>query len=141
MVIYITWIAGVLQVRTEFHRKFMPFNFTLLKNFYSKTSLSSVDSFQDPNRSALLAGLKICWLTHLKKRGNLGTALKNCIWSWGSCSGDPRCVKYSYLPTPSLGQDMTQGHFLSRVWIQSFPSPRLVASPRLKNPVCPPIYP
>ena len=42
----------------------------------------------------------------------------------------------SYLPTPPLGQDMTQGQFLSgvwQVWIQSFPSPRLVASPRLKN--------
>ena len=47
-------------------------------------------------------------------------------------------------PAPPLGQDMTQGQFLSRVllvWIQSFPSPRLVASPRLKNPVCPTIYP
>ena len=46
-------------------------------------------------------------------------------------------------PTPPLGQDMTQGQFLSgvqQVWIQSFPSPRLVASPRLKNPVCPTIY-
>ena len=35
-----------------------------------------------------------------------------------------------YLPTPPLGQDMTQGQFLSgveQVWIQSFPSPRLVA--------------
>ena len=28
-----------------------------------------------------------------------------------------------------------------RFWIQSFPSPRLVASPRLKNSVCPTIYP
>ena len=40
----------------------------------------------------------------------------------------------SYLPTPPLGQNMTQGQFLSgvlRFWIQSFPSPRLVASPRL----------
>ena len=47
-------------------------------------------------------------------------------------------------PTPPLGQDMTQGQFLSgveQVWIQSFPSPRLVASPRLKNLVCPTIYP
>ena len=35
----------------------------------------------------------------------------------------------SYLPTPPLGQDMTQGQFLSKVqqvWFQSFPSPRLV---------------
>ena len=35
-------------------------------------------------------------------------------------------------------------NFLSRVervWIQSFPSPRLVTSPRLKNLVCPTIYP
>ena len=47
-------------------------------------------------------------------------------------------------PTPPLGQDMTQGQFLSgvwQVWIQGFPSPRLVASPRLKNLVCPIIYP
>ena len=42
---------------------------------------------------------------------------------------------YPIYPTPPLGQDMTQGQFLSG--IQSFPSPRLVASPRLKNPVCP----
>ena len=35
-------------------------------------------------------------------------------------------------PNPPLGQDMTQGQFLSgvyQVWIQSFPSPRLVALP------------
>ena len=53
-------------------------------------------------------------------------------------------LRRSYLPTPPLGQDMTQGQFLSgvwQVWIQSFPSPRLVASPRLKNLVCPTIYP
>ena len=43
-------------------------------------------------------------------------------------------LKLSYLPNPSA---RAQGQFLSRawqVWIQSFPSPRLVASPRLKNP-------
>ena len=39
-------------------------------------------------------------------------------------------------PTPPLGQDMTQGQFF-----QSFPSPRLVASPRPKNLVCSTIYP
>ena len=42
----------------------------------------------------------------------------------------------TYLPTPPHGQDMTQGQFLSGVKpvsIQSFPSPRLVASPRLKT--------
>ena len=53
-------------------------------------------------------------------------------------------VNYHIYPTPPLGQDMTQGQFLSgvyQVWIQSFPSPRLVASPRLKNLVCPTIYP
>ena len=47
-------------------------------------------------------------------------------------------------PTPLLGQDMTQGQFLSgvyQVWIQSFPSPRLVASSGLKNLLCPTIYP
>ena len=50
----------------------------------------------------------------------------------------------SIYPNPPLGQDMTQGQFLSevqQVWIQSFPSSRLVASPRLKNLVCPTIYP
>ena len=34
-------------------------------------------------------------------------------------------MAYPYLPTPPLGQDMTQGQFLSgvyQVWIQSFPS-------------------
>ena len=50
-------------------------------------------------------------------------------------------IYISYLPTE---QDMTRGQFLSgvwQVWIQSFPSPRLVASPRLKNLVCHTIYP
>ena len=54
--------------------------------------------------------------------------------TWG-CS-----MLWSYLPTPPPEQDMTQSQFLSgvqQVWIQSFPSPRPVASPRLKNPVCP----
>ena len=53
----------------------------------------------------------------------------------------PNSISYDFLldpiyPTPPLGQDMTQGQFLSvvkQVWIQSFPSPRLLASPRLKN--------
>ena len=52
-------------------------------------------------------------------------------------------LNHIYQPPP-LGQDMTQGQFLSgvsQVWIQSFPSPRLVASPGLKNLVCPTIYP
>ena len=50
----------------------------------------------------------------------------------------------SYLPTPPLGRDMTQGQFLSgvkQVSIQSFPSPKLVASPKLKNLVCLTVYP
>ena len=38
-----------------------------------------------------------------------------------------------YLQNPPHGQDVTQGQFLSGVSIQSFPSPRLVASSRLKN--------
>ena len=48
-------------------------------------------------------------------------------------------------PTPHLGQDMTQGQFFkaefNRFEFRVFPSPRLVASPRLKNLVCPTIYP
>ena len=73
------------------------------------------------------------------------------IMSHVSCGppDDESCLMgstwWSYLPTPPLGQDMTQGQFfLSRVqqvWIQSFPSPRLVASPRLKNQVYLAIYP
>ena len=56
-------------------------------------------------------------------------------WSW---------YFYHIYHTAPLRQDMTQGQFLSgvsQVWIQSFPSPRLVASPRLKNLVCPTILP
>ena len=48
---------------------------------------------------------------------------------------------YMYLPTRSLGQDMTQDQFLSGIYqvlIQNFSSPGLVASPSL---VCPTIYP
>ena len=51
---------------------------------------------------------------------------------------------YHIYPTPPLGQDMTQGQFFkwSLTGLKSvFPSPRLVASPRLKNLVCPTIYP
>ena len=33
------------------------------------------------------------------------------------------------------------GYDTRSIFKQSFPSPRLVASPRLKNPVCPTIYP
>ena len=47
--------------------------------------------------------------------------------------GNPLLLSYL------LGQDMTQGQFLSG--IQSFPSPRLVDSPTLKNLVFPTIYP
>ena len=57
---------------------------------------------------------------------------------------DFECNYYPIYPTPPLGQDMTQGQFLSgvlQVWIHNFPSPRIVASPRLKNPVCPTIDP
>ena len=47
-----------------------------------------------------------------------------------------------YLPNQFLcyWRDMTYGQFSSRVqlaWIQSFPSPRLAALPKLKNPICP----
>ena len=49
---------------------------------------------------------------------------------------------YIYIFTNSFAR--AQGEFLSgveQVWIQSFLSLRLVASPRLKNPVFPTIYP
>ena len=54
---------------------------------------------------------------------NFGVINKQCFWS--------------YLPTPPLGQDMTQGQFLSevqQVWIQSFPSPRLVFVTKAEEP-------
>ena len=68
---------------------------------------------------------------------------RHAVHCWRSSDELISDVLLSYLPTP-LGQDMTQGQFLSgvwQVWIQSFPSPRLVASPRLKNLLCPTIYP
>ena len=40
---------------------------------------------------------------------------------------------YHIYPTPSLGQDMTQGQIFKRS-LTGFPSPRLVASPRQKEP-------
>ena len=53
-------------------------------------------------------------------------------WWWLIC---PLKISLSYLPTPPLRQDMTQGQFLSGVYRFefSFPSPRLVASPKLKS--------
>ena len=56
-------------------------------------------------------------------------------WEWIArvlevCASIATWWWWYYLPTPPLGQDMTQGQFLSgvwQVWIQSFPSPRLVA--------------
>ena len=42
---------------------------------------------------------------------------------------DFKGIKKLYLPTPPLGQDITQGQFLNgvkQVLIQSFPSPRQV---------------
>ena len=52
-------------------------------------------------------------------------------------------IIYIYL-TPLHKQKSTQGQFLSKVKhvrIQSFPSPELIALPRLKNPVCSTICP
>ena len=49
------------------------------------------------------------------------------------------CEAYIYIYI-YMGQDMTQGQFLSgvlQVLIQGFPSPRLVALPRLKSPSLP----
>ena len=46
-------------------------------------------------------------------------------------------------PTPPLGQDMTQGQFFkqSLAGLNSVFPPRLDASPRLKNLICPTTYP
>ena len=49
-----------------------------------------------------------------------------------------------YLPTPLYKQNVTKGQFLrgvKQVLIQTFPSLRLATKPRLKNQVCPTIYP
>ena len=45
-------------------------------------------------------------------------------------------------PSPHHWQDLTQGHFLrlQPAWIQSFPSPRSVAIPRLKRAFCSIVY-
>ena len=93
----------------------------ILLTLFHQPSLSAM-SFEKPSRRYPESmNIDLCW--------SANTVMSICR---------------SYLPTPPHGQDMTQGQFLSRVWqvwIQSFPSPRLVASPRLKNPVRPTIYP
>ena len=38
------------------------------------------------------------------------------------------------LPNLSTKQDATQGQFLSRVWIQSFPFSKPIDMPKLKSP-------
>ena len=51
--------------------------------------------------------------------------------------------KSMYLSTPLHGPNVIQGEFLSRnkqIWIQSFPSLKLAAEPRLKNLVSPTVY-
>ena len=52
-------------------------------------------------------------------------------------------VPLPYLPTPSAPAGYDKINFLAEFnrFEFSFPSPRLVASPRLKNLVCPTIYP
>ena len=105
--------------------------------------------------------LSLCWKT-FKLKGNKKKFVpelrsRKCVsgflcsmyicvlWTlWTLCVPVWICTSHEFIyhiyPTPPLGQDMTQGQFF-KVWIQSFPSPRLVASPRLKNPVYPTIYP
>ena len=56
----------------------------------------------------------------------------------------PVCSYLSIFTNPSTRAGYDTRSFLNgvwQVWIQSFPSPRLVASPRLKNQVCPTILP
>ena len=52
--------------------------------------------------------------------------------------------KYSEFPQPLFhNQNATQSKFLGRVqlvWIQTLPSPKLVALSNLKNPICSVIY-
>ena len=56
--------------------------------------------------------------------------------------GYPLISSTSYLHRCIPSFDRLAGvNMLQIVWIQSFPSPRLVASPRLKKSVCPTIYP
>ena len=57
---------------------------------------------------------------------------------WGPCS-----MFIFTNPSARAGYDTRSIFFkeeFNRFWIQSFPSPRLVASPRLKSLVCPNIY-
>ena len=54
--------------------------------------------------NVFLTGLRICWLYPMQrpsqKRGALGMTL-NCIWCWGSSSGVPRSVEYSFITITS----------------------------------------
>ena len=47
--------------------------------------------------------------------GHIVPSDKHQVWSSGERSQPPYYVSWSYLPTPPLGQDMTQGQFLSGV--------------------------
>ena len=59
--------------------------------------------------------------------------------SWGRCWAlESESNTRMHLPNPTHDQDVTQGQILNgvlQVWILSFPSPRLVAIPKLKSPV------
>ena len=69
-------------------------------------------------------------------------AFDRTMWKRNSNEKNNTKMFVHIYPTPPLGQDMTRGQFLSgvdQVWFQNFSSLRLVASPRLKNLVCPTI--
>ena len=61
-------------------------------------------------------------------------------WQWDEDKIHIYIYIYIYLTTPLLGQDMTQGQFLSGVWTQSFPS-RLVALTKAEEPSMPDYLP
>ena len=70
-----------------------------------------------------------------------------CVHKWQSFGNiadrDWHSFDHIYQPL-RLGRIVRQGQFFKRSFNRfefSFPSPRLVASPRLKNPVCPTICP
>ena len=97
------------------------------------------------NANSLVQDLNSCRCVHFKRQQPLQhgqlhiECMSVCYLSVCECCNSN--TNHIYL-TPPLGQDMTQGQFLFFNRFEfSFPSPRLVASPRLENLICPTIYP
>ena len=104
------------------------------------------------SKTAWLESTSFLWLAK-SEIYELSFTVGESLWhNWGYWSAWWSVRYFRFNPThrgPILAlfcchmQDVTLASSLSRVklvWIQSFPSPRSVAKPKRKNPVCPTIH-